>query len=121
MINEEGIFKRLDLAINDKVGVLDISELTKKCENEECISVFRSYKDYKSEELTCQDREEKRMVSTLYIGSLKSEVYFCIYEKDYEQYIKADIPLEENVIKNRFEIRLKNERAEQCYSRFVKV
>ncbi len=48
---------------------------------------------------------------TLYIGSLKSEVYFCVYEKDYEQYVKYDIPVEETLIKNRFEIRLKNERA----------
>lgn len=51
------------------------------------------------------------MGNTLYIGSLKSEVYFCIYEKDYEQYIKLDIPIDEAKIKNRFEIRLKNERA----------
>ena len=48
---------------------------------------------------------------TLYIGSLKSEVYFCVYEKSYEQYIKLGIPIEEAPIKNRFEIRLKNERA----------
>lgn len=51
------------------------------------------------------------MGNTLYIGSLKSEVYFCIYEKDYEQYVKYDIPIEDTKIKNRFEIRLKNERA----------
>ncbi len=51
------------------------------------------------------------MGNTLYIGSLKSEVYFCIYEKDYEQYVKLDIPIDEVKIKNRFEIRLKNERA----------
>lgn len=51
------------------------------------------------------------MGNTLYIGSLKSEVYFCVYEKDYEQYVKYDIPVEETLIKNRFEIRLKNERA----------
>ena len=51
------------------------------------------------------------MGNTLYIGSLKSEVYFCIYEKDYEQYVKYDIPIEDAKIKNRFEIRLKNERA----------
>ena len=51
------------------------------------------------------------MGHTLYIGSLKSEVYFCVYEKDYEQYVKYDIPVEETPIKNRFEIRLKNERA----------
>ena len=28
------------------------------------------------------------MGNTLYLGSLKSEIYFCIYEKDYEQYVK---------------------------------
>lgn len=51
------------------------------------------------------------MGNTLYIGSLKSEIYFCIYEKDYEQYVKQGISLEEALVKNRFEIRLKNERA----------
>lgn len=51
------------------------------------------------------------MGNTLYIGSLKIEIYFCIYEKDYDQFIKNDIPLEESEVKNRFEIRLKNDRA----------
>ena len=51
------------------------------------------------------------MGRTLYLGSLKSDVYFCIYEKDYEQYVKFGIPLEEADIINRFEIRLRNERA----------
>ena len=32
--------------------------------------------------------------------------YFCIYEKDYEQYVKLGTPLEEADIINRFEIRL---------------
>ncbi|MFR4286700.1 MAG: MobT family relaxase [Enterococcus italicus] len=105
-----GVYKRLDLAINDKVGLLDITELTRKCQNEECISVFRNFKNYRSGELVRQ-HEKADMGDTLYIGSLKSEVYFCIYQKDYEQYVKLGIPLEENPVKNRFEIRLKNERA----------
>ena len=105
-----GVYKRLDLAINDKVGLLNIPELTRKCQNEECISVFRSFKNYRSGELVRQ-HEKADMGDTLYIGSLKSEVYFCIYQKDYEQYVKLGIPLEENPVKNRFEIRLKNERA----------
>ncbi|HAT4314000.1 TPA: helix-turn-helix domain-containing protein [Clostridium perfringens] len=105
-----GVMKRLDLAINDMVGILDIKELTEKCNNEECISVFRSFKSYRSGELV-KKHEKIGMGNTLYIGSLKSEVYFCIYEKDYEQYIKLDIPVDEVKIKNRFEIRLKNERA----------
>ncbi|HBK5367368.1 TPA: XRE family transcriptional regulator [Enterococcus faecium] len=106
----KGVFKRLDLAINDKVGLLNIPELTKKCRNEECISVFRSFKSYRSGELV-HPYEKADMGNTLYIGSLKSEVYFCLYEKDYEQYIKNGLPLEESPVKNRFEIRLKNERA----------
>ena len=32
------------------------------------------------------------MGRTLYLGSLKSDVYFCIYEKDYEQYVKLGTP-----------------------------
>lgn len=105
-----GVMKRMDLAINDMTGILDIKELTNKCNNEECISVFRSFKSYRSGELV-RRYEKIGMGNTLYIGSLKSEVYFCIYEKDYEQYIKLDIPIDEAKIKNRFEIRLKNERA----------
>ena len=47
------------------------------------------------------------MGKTLYLGSMKSDVYFCIYEKDYEQLIRNGIPLADSEIKNRFEIRLK--------------
>lgn len=107
---EAGVMKRLDLAINDKAGILNIPNLTEKCRKEECISVFRSFKSYRSGELVRHD-EKECMGNTLYIGSLQSEVYFCIYEKDYEQFKKNDIPIEEAEVKNRFEIRLKNERA----------
>ncbi|MFB5374635.1 MobT family relaxase [Enterococcus faecalis] len=105
-----GVMKRLDLAINDRTGILDIRELTKKCQNEECISLFRSFKSYGSGELV-RKQEKEGMGETLYIGSVKSEVYFCVYKKDYEQLMKLGTPLEEAEIKNRFEIRLKNERA----------
>ena len=109
---EGGVMKRLDLAINDRTGLLDIPELIRKCENEECISKFRSFKSYGSGELVKHNETDKYgMGHTLYIGSFSSEVYFCCYEKNYEQYAKLGIPIEEVPIKNRFEIRLKNERA----------
>lgn len=109
---EGGVMKRLDLAINDRTGLLDIPELIKKCENEECISKFRSFKNYGSGELVKHNEADKGgMGHTLYIGSFSSEVYFSCYEKNYEQYAKLGIPIEEVPIKNRFEIRLKNERA----------
>lgn len=113
-LNMGGVMKRIDLAINDCNGILDIGKLTKKCENEECISVFRSFKSYRSGELTrsaLQEQHKTDMGNTLYIGSMKSDIYFCIYEKDYEQFMKNGIPLDEAPIKNRFEIRLKNKRA----------
>ncbi len=75
-----GVFKRLDLAINDKVGLLNIPELTRKCRNEECISVFRSFKSYRSGELV-HPYEKADMGNTLYIGSLKSESLFLFVRK----------------------------------------
>ena len=61
---------------------MDIPELTAKCRNEECISVFRSFKSYRSGELVQSHEENKSgMGHTLYIGSLKSEVYFCVCMK----------------------------------------
>lgn len=109
-IDDGAVIKRLDLAINDRHGILDIPALAKKCEADECISVFRSFRSYRSGELVKRD-EKDGMGNTLYIGSMSSDVYFCIYEKDYEQYVKLGIPMDENPVKNRFEIRLKNDRA----------
>lgn len=112
-ISEKAVMKRLDLAINDRAGILNIPQLIEKCKSGECISVFKSFKDYGSGELVSKREDNrKEMGKTLYIGSMKSKLYFCIYEKAYEQYIKFGTPVEENEIKNRFEIRLKDERAE---------
>ncbi|MBA4700312.1 MAG: XRE family transcriptional regulator [Ruminococcus sp.] len=112
-INEGCVFKRIDLAINDVRGILNIPELTEKCYEKECKTLFRTFKSYRSGELI--KREEKiGMGHTLYIGSLSSDAYFCLYEKDYEQYIKAGIPIDEVPVKNRFEIRLMNDRAEHA-------
>lgn len=120
-VNVGGVFKRVDLAINDRVGILDIPELAQKCDTEECISVFRSFKSYRSGELVnTRELDKNTMGDTLYIGSLKSEVYFCVYEKDYEQFVKNGTPIEEADVKNRFEIRLKNERAELAVVDLIK-
>ena len=60
-----------------------------------CPSVGRAYQ--------AQRGRQRIYGRTLYLGSLKSDVYFCIYEKDYEQYVKLGTPLEEADIINRFE------------------
>lgn len=108
-VQENAVFKRVDLAVNDMLGILDVRQLAKKCSDHECVSKFRGYKTYLSGELV--PREEKvGMGYTLYIGSVHSDIYFCIYQKDYEQYVKRGIPVDEVPILNRFEVRLMNDR-----------
>lgn len=117
----DGIFKRIDLAINDHVGILKLDQLIDKCRKDLYWSKFKSYEDYSSGRKGSVGREAEKatMGRTLYIGSKSSEIYFCIYEKDYEQYVKKGIPIEDAEIKNRFEIRLKDERALHAVCRFL--
>ncbi|WP_375340641.1 replication initiation factor domain-containing protein [Enterococcus faecium] len=103
-------YKRIDLAINDKVGFLSIPYLAEKCRRRELTSKFRSFQELGSGKFA-EESEEQFVGTTLYIGSLKSDIYFCFYEKNIEQMIKKGMPLEEADIKNRYEIRLKNDRA----------
>lgn len=109
-LTSDGVIKRLDLAINDRVGVLDIPKLIEKYQRGECISYFRRQKRYDGTDKNGDDIPESTG-NTMYIGSTQSELYFCIYEKAKEQYVKKGIAIEDSEIKNRFEIRMKNERA----------
>lgn len=106
---EKVYYKRIDLAINDKVGILSIPYLGEKCKRRELTSKFRSFQSMGSGKF--ENEEDQFVGNTLYIGSLKSDIYFCFYEKNVEQMIKRGVPMEEAEIKNRYEIRLKNDRA----------
>ena len=106
--------KRLDLAVDDRDGILCIPTLKQKCRAGEWESSWmKSYSGYESGERLRNEEQDKRetMGETLYLGSLSSEIYFCCYQKDFEQYKKQGIPIEDAPVKNRFEIRLKNDRA----------
>lgn len=152
-LDAKGVCKRLDIAIDDRAGFLNIPKLIEKCGRGECVTRFRCYEVIESSENTYleeqrleRERWEKdfqlmrdadiwddpsllelvglplqeevelaarkgRTGHTLYLGSKRSEAYFCLYEKDYEQMVRYGIPLCEAEVKNRFEIRLKSERA----------
>jgi len=106
--------KRLDLAVDDRDGILCVPTLRQKCRAGEWESSWmKSYSGYESGQKLRNEEQDKRetMGETLYLGSLSSEIYFCAYQKDYEQYKKQGIPIEGAPVKNRFEIRLKNDRA----------
>jgi len=89
--------KRLDLAVDDRDGVLCIPTLKQKCRAGEWESSWiKSYSGYESGQRLRNEEQGKRelMGETLYLGSLSSEIYFCLYQKDYEQYKKQGIPIE---------------------------
>lgn len=115
VINKNGKFKRVDIAINDKFGILDISKLIEKRIKGEYGGYLKKFRiEQSGQESRIREEHKMEMGKTLYLGSMKSDIYFCIYEKDYEQLVRNGIPLADAEIKNRFEIRLKNERAEQA-------
>lgn len=108
-LDRGGIIKRLDLAVNDMADLLDIPSLIQKIRANECISVMREYQGIVSGHIFHEDDEDfdDEAGTTLYIGSTKSELYFCLYEKAAEQHKKGLT----TQIRNRFEVRLKNTRA----------
>ncbi|MEC0490207.1 replication initiation factor domain-containing protein [Bacillus licheniformis] len=107
-LDNKGTFTRLDLAIDDKKTYFSIPEMLKKVQKGECISKFR-----KSDFNGSFDLADGGLGgTTIYFGSKKSEVYLCFYEKNYEQSEKYSIPLEEIGEWNRYELRLKNDRAQ---------
>lgn len=88
--------KRLDLAINDKTGILNIPVLTEKCQQEECISVFRSLK--LSQWRTGTQRGKECMGNTLYIGSLQMK-FISVSMKGLRAVQENDIPIEDAEVK----------------------
>lgn len=107
-LENKGTFTRLDIAIDDKKTYFSIPEVLKKAQKGECVSKFR-----KSDFNGSFDLADGGLGgTTIYFGSKKSEVYLCFYEKNYEQSEKYNIPLEEIGEWNRYELRLKNDRAQ---------
>lgn len=107
---------RLDLAINDYQEYLSIPTLLNKVFRQELISRFRKFDFNGSGSIS----EKKQEGTSIYFGSKKSEFYITFYQKNYEQARKLGIPVEEVPIKNRYELRFKNERAMLVIKEFMR-
>lgn len=103
-----GIYKRVDFAINDTVGIIDIPHLIQKVENDELVSLFKS-------KGAIETIKKGRVGKTVQFGSAQSLVQMIGYQKDIEQYFKNKIDLpEDSSILNRFEVRLRDQRAQKA-------
>ena len=106
-LENKGRFPRLDIAIDDKKTYFEIPMILEKIKDGEAISQFRK-SDYNGS-LNIEDGDYRG--TTIYFGSKQSEVYLCFYQKNYEQSNKFNVPVEEFGDWNRYELRLKNDRA----------
>lgn len=57
-LTSDGVMKRLDLAINDMVGILNIPKLIEKYQRGKCISYFRKQKRYDGTDKNGDDMPE---------------------------------------------------------------
>ena len=107
IINNDGQMNRIDLAIDDEFGLLDVNFFNDKREAGELEATAKSSRFYKSGEIPKRSPDyEKIEGATLYIGSQSSKKYICWYEKDYEQYVKTGVERQYHTVKNRLEIRV---------------
>jgi len=118
---------RLDLAIDEKDGLLDLDLMITKARSRECVSKFRFF-DYRCSWMT----EFKNEGSTLCCGSNTSDIKFRIYDKAFEQAIKMECNVsEKSGLKGksmqwasenkwiRFEIQFRNEMALQMCNTLI--
>lgn len=109
-------FTRVDLAINDYKEYLSIPTLLNKINRQELISRFERFDFNGSGSIS----KKKREGVTIYLGSKRSELYIAFYQKNYEQAKKLGIDVEDVPIKNRYELRFKDEKAEQAIHGYTK-
>ncbi|WP_235794640.1 replication initiation factor domain-containing protein [Virgibacillus salidurans] len=107
-IAHNGSFTRFDLALDDTKTYFSVPFLLEKIKRAELITRFKRM-DYNG---SFDIGEEKEGGTTLYFGSKKSDAYLCFYEKNYEQARKYERDVEEFGEWNRYEIRLKDDRAQ---------
>lgn len=99
IIDVEGTFTRLDLAVDDFMGALDIEKIQKKTKRKEYVSRFTSWEIRTSCKNDC-DKYGK----SVYFGSVKSSIRLRFYDKAAEQEI-------EGLHWVRTELQLRDERA----------
>lgn len=117
-------FKRLDIALDERFNekgnynLMDLWEKVRKGQIEMKLKGFRPEEEFKM-----SDGFLKSLGISLYFGSIQGFIRFNFYEKDLEQAFRRNIPVEDVQeifgFKNRYEIRLKDDKAFQVIEDFV--
>lgn len=107
IIDVEGTFTRLDLAVDDFMGALDINKIQRKTKKKEYISRFTNW-----EIRTSCKNDSDRYGKSVYFGSPKSDIRLRFYDKAAEQEV-------EGLHWVRTELQLRNERANNAIQFYI--
>ena len=114
-LHYSGKFTRLDIAIDDRIPYLDISEVGQKIKNRECVSKFRNW-TYIDGGTTSGEKTG----CTINLGSRESLCSMVFYEKNYEQEKKKQLSANAYPTWNRYEVRLRKEMADNCIIELIR-
>lgn len=106
-IDYQGSATRVDVALDDYEEVMSIPLMAEKIRSDCYSSKFQTYEILDSGNSTFNDQEGM----TIYFGSKRSLIYFCFYQKDYEIAKREKVLVEDVDVKNRYEIRMADEKA----------
>lgn len=104
VLAQQGHFGRIDVALDDRTGVIDVDRIYEAVVKGQCVSHFRQSRIIAGLDMGSGSDTGK----TLCMGSRQSDTYLRIYDKAAEQRAK-DKPVEGSWI--RWEMEWKNERA----------
>ncbi|WP_423253168.1 replication initiation factor domain-containing protein [Melissococcus plutonius] len=111
----DGVIKRIDVAIDDYIEYFSLADVVKKRKKMEIVTSFRKSRIVDS---TSMD-EGLNEGLTAYFGTRNSLVYFCFYQKNYEIAHREKIPVEAVDVKNRYETRFQQEKAQKFIEHYV--
>ncbi|GEL14047.1 Cro/Cl family transcriptional regulator [Lapidilactobacillus concavus] len=120
-LHNNGVFKRIDIAINDYLPILNIPDVIKRVKQGNFSSQFKKYSGNFSGFTPSDDNDDIAYTAgeTIYFGTPKSNLRIVFYEKDQEQANKYNQLPEDEAIKNRYEVRFKNDYAEDIAVKFL--
>ena len=118
-------FNRLDLALDERFnekGNYNLMHLWEKVRNEQVEMKLKGFRP--EENFKTSGGMLKSLGISLYFGAIQSSIRLNFYEKDREQAFRRNIPVEDVQeiygYKNRYEIRLKDDKARQVVEDFVR-
>lgn len=111
----KGTFTRLDCALDDKKEIISIPKFADKWRKGYLKTDFKVVKVI--DERLMKNNSDNGM--TIYFGSRNGTIHFAFYQKDYEQAKKKKIAKEDVEVKNRYEIRLMDEKANRFIDEFL--